>query len=225
MATLECAAQVRAAASTMHSTGSPVMALSRRRTSGAFSAGASVSSRMCSASSIRPSPIDTRPRSLIQLRAPMRNPTSPMMKSTGATAATLNDSTWTIRVVPTFAPSMIASAGTRATRPSPANEAVISPVAVLLCSTAVSPSPAAKAVKRLPSAVDSRCRSSEPNARRMPLWTMCRPHSSNATPPIKSRTTIVPIVTHSRPRHRRATLQVDMVPRKRNLRRSCPCHA
>src|SRR4029079_9998069 len=78
-----------------------------------------------------------------------------------ATAATLNDSTWTMRVVPTFAPSMIASAGTRATRPSPANEAVISPVAVLLCSTAVSPSPAAKAVKRLPSAVDSRCRSSE----------------------------------------------------------------
>src|SRR6478735_11769844 len=47
----------------------------------------------------------------------------------------------------------------------------------------------------------------------MPLWTMCRPHSSNATPPIKSRTTIVPIVIRSRPRHRRATLQVDMVPR------------
>jgi hypothetical protein len=27
----------------------------------------------------------------------------------------------------------------------------------------------------------------------MPLWTMCRPHNSSATPPIKSRTTIVPI--------------------------------
>ena len=33
---------------------------------------------------------------------------------------------------------MIASAGTRLTAPSAANEAVISPVAVLLCSSAVS---------------------------------------------------------------------------------------
>ena len=37
MATLECAAHVSAPASTMHSTGSPVMALSKARTPGAFS--------------------------------------------------------------------------------------------------------------------------------------------------------------------------------------------
>ena len=36
-------------------------------------------------------------------------------------------------------------------------------------------------------------RRSEPNARRMPLWTMCRPQSSSATPPIRSRITMVPI--------------------------------
>ena len=49
-----------------------------------------------------------------------------MTNSTGATAAMLNDSTCTMSVVPTLAPSMIASAGTRATKPSAANEAVIS---------------------------------------------------------------------------------------------------
>ena len=31
------------------------------------------------------------------------------------------------------------------------------------------------------------------NARTIPLWTMCRPHSSNATPPIRSRRTRLPI--------------------------------
>jgi hypothetical protein len=92
---------------------------------------------------------------------------------------------------------MMASAGTSATRPSAANEAVINPVAVLLWRTAVRPSPAAKAANRLPSAFDSSRRSSEPNARKMPLWTMCRPHSSSATPPIKSSRTIVPIVNGS----------------------------
>jgi hypothetical protein len=44
----------------------------------------------------------------------------------------VNDSTWTISVVPTLAPSMIASAGTRPTRPSAASDVVINPVAVLL---------------------------------------------------------------------------------------------
>ena len=69
---------------------------------------------------------------------------------TGATAAILNDRTCTISVVPTLAPSMIASAGTRPTRPSAAKELVIRPVAVLLWNSAVRPMPAANAVKRLP---------------------------------------------------------------------------
>ena len=47
--------------------------------------------------------------------------------------------------------------------------------------------------KRLPSALDRNRRRSGPNARKTPLRTMCRSHRSNATPPIKSSTTIVPI--------------------------------
>src|SRR6476646_5581936 len=54
-------------------------------------------------------------------------------------------------------------------------------------------SPAANAAKRLLSAFPRNCRSCDPNARRMPLSTMCSPHSSKATPPIKSRTMIVPM--------------------------------
>ena len=148
---------------------------------------------MCSASSIRPSPIETRPTSLIQERPPLRKAIRPIANSTGATAEMLNDSTCTISVVPTLAPSMIASAGTRLTRPSAVNELVIKAVAVELWSRAVRPMPAANAAKRFFSALASSARRSGPNARRMPLWTMCRPHSSNATPPIRSRRTRLPI--------------------------------
>lgn len=52
-------------------------------------------------------------------------------------------------VVPTLAPSMIANAGTKSTRPSAANELVMRAVAVLLWSSAVRDVPAAKAAKRL----------------------------------------------------------------------------
>jgi hypothetical protein len=44
-----------------------------------------------------------------------------------------NDSTCTTSVVPTLAPSITASAGTRSTVPAVTNEAAIKPVAVLLC--------------------------------------------------------------------------------------------
>ena len=193
LATLECTSQVTIAANRMQSTGSPVMAFMNTRTPGAFSAGASVLSRICSASSIRPSPIKTRPMSLMRERGPLRKATRPMMNSTGATAEMLNDRICTISVVPTLAPSMMASAGTRLTSPSEVNELVISAVAVLLWSRAVRPRPAPKAVKRLLSAFASNRRRSGPNARRIPLWTICRPHSSSATPPIRSRRTRLPM--------------------------------
>ena len=156
----------------MQSTGSPVMAFMNKRIPGTFSAGASRSSRMCSANSIRPRPIATRPMSLIRERAPVRNATSPITNSTGAAAARLNERIWTISVVPTFAPSMIASAGTRPSIPSAVNELVIRAVAVLLWRSAVRPIPAAKAVKRLLSAFPSSRRRSGPNARSTPLWTI-----------------------------------------------------
>src|ERR1700758_4964949 len=65
-------------------------------------------------------------------------------------------------VVPTFAPSMMASAGARSTAPPVTKEAVIRPVAVLLCRRAVTTMPARKAKKRLRSAVPSRLRRSDP---------------------------------------------------------------
>jgi hypothetical protein len=68
------------------------------------------------------------------------------------TRDTSTDKTCTISVVPTFAPSMTARAGTRSTRPPAANAVVINPVAVLLWRRAVTPRPAKKALNRLPSA-------------------------------------------------------------------------
>src|SRR5215510_12224956 len=59
VATLEWAAHVSAAASKMHIIGSPVIARSTSRATGAFSAGARLSMRMCSASSTKPRPITT----------------------------------------------------------------------------------------------------------------------------------------------------------------------
>src|SRR5258708_2228366 len=88
---------------------------------------------------------------------------------------------------------MIASAGTRLTKPSAVNELVIKAVAVLLCKSAVRPTPAANAAKRFLKAPARSRRRSGPNARSIPLWTMCRPHSSSDTPPIRSRRTKLPM--------------------------------
>jgi hypothetical protein len=100
------------------------------------------------AMSIRPRPISTRPKSRGAAEA-RRNIRTPIRINAGAISATSNDSTCTIRVVPTLAPSITASAGTKSTRPSAAKPVTIRPVAVLLCTTAVTPIPARKAVRRL----------------------------------------------------------------------------
>ena len=75
------------------------------------------------------------------------------MKCDASTATvtiwTLNESTWTMRVVPTLAPSMRARPGTRPTNPLVTKEVVIRLVAVLLCSTAVMPRPAKNALNLL----------------------------------------------------------------------------
>ena len=77
VATLECAAQLKAAAITMHSTGSPVIDCRRVRTTGAFSAGAELTSRMCKASSMSPRPIAIRPVFLMRDCVPKRNARRP----------------------------------------------------------------------------------------------------------------------------------------------------
>src|ERR1700761_1929658 len=49
----------------------------------------------------------------------------------------------------------------------------------------------------------SKRRSSAPNARTTPLWTMCSPHKRSATPPIRSRMAVLPMtVSSNRPRQR-----------------------
>jgi hypothetical protein len=179
------------------STGSPVMALKSARAAGACSAGASVPSRMCKARSIRPRPIAMRPRARVRLWPPARKVTTPTMNRAGAIAEMSKEKSCTMRVVPTLAPSMMASAGTRLTSPSAASDVVISPVAVLLCSSAVRSMPAPNALKRLFSALPRKRRRSWPNARNTPLRTICSPHSSSATPPIRSRRTIDAIATGS----------------------------
>jgi hypothetical protein len=109
-------------------------------------------SRCWRAINIRPSPIPTRPRSRVRVTELWRNISTPSKTNRNETLDTLNESAWTIIVVPTFAPSITASAGTRSTSPPAANEVTINPVAVLLCSTAVTPKPAANALRRLPKA-------------------------------------------------------------------------
>ena len=88
-ATLECAAQARTAPKTMLRTGMPRYWREQARALGAFSAGASESSRMCSDSSIRPRPIATRPRSRIRVRVPYLNAMTPMPSRNGANRGTI----------------------------------------------------------------------------------------------------------------------------------------
>src|SRR3954470_3944813 len=69
-----------------------------------------------------PSPMPTRPRSRVRLWPPRRNSTTPRRTSSGVIRPMSKESTWTIRVVPTFAPSMTARAGTSESTPVSANE-------------------------------------------------------------------------------------------------------
>src|SRR5438270_7979882 len=92
--------------------------------------------------SIRPSPIPTRPRSRVRITPLRRNMKTPIRLNRNETRDTSSDSTWTISVVPTLAPSITANAGTRSTSPPAANAVTISPVAVLLWRIDVTPKPA-----------------------------------------------------------------------------------
>ena len=178
----------------MQSTGSLVIDLSSACTAGACSAGASVSSRTCSASRISPSPMPMRPIARVRLEPPARNVTTPMISRIGAAADMSNDSTCTINVVPTLAPSMMASAGTSPTTPSAAERGghqAGGGAALQQRRQAEAGAERGEAIAAAP------CRAGGANrgrqARSTPLSTMCRPHSSSATPPIRSSRTRLPI--------------------------------
>ena len=185
-ATLECAAQAMIAASSRF--GSICAAISARpwRRVGEASTGAMLSTIRCSASSMRPRPMDTRPRSRVRLRVPRRKATTPTSTRGGKTTVMSKASACTISAVPTLAPSMAASAGASATAPEAAKEETISAVAVLLCSAAVTPSPASTARTWPPRAMPSQRCSRLPKARCTPDCTMCRPQSSSAASPASS---------------------------------------
>ena len=127
----------------------------------------------------------TRPRSCVCVLDPRRNIRTPIRISAGDAAATSKESTCTMSVVPTFAPSMTASAGTRSTKPPAEKPTAIRPVAVLLWRIAVTPRPARKARARVLSALPRMDRSFGPKVRCTPVCTMCMPQSSRAIEPDK----------------------------------------
>ena len=69
------------------------------------------------------------------------NSTTPTKMNSGDSQDRSNENTTAIRLVPTSAPSITASAVGSATRPWPTKEETISAVAVLDCTSAVTPMP------------------------------------------------------------------------------------
>ena len=83
--------------------------------------------------------------------------------------------------VPTSAPSMMASAGPSVMRDCETKELVMSAVALEDCTRLVTPRPAMNAEKRLVTLFERTRRRSAPYTRRIPVRTMCVPHTSRAT--------------------------------------------
>ena len=189
-ATLECAAQAISAASTRLGKGWSATRASAWRRPGEASTGAMVSTIRCSASSIRPRPMETRARSRVRVRRARRKAITPARTRGGKTTVMSKARACTISAVPTLAPSMAARAGASATAPVAAKEETISAVAVLLCRAAVTPSPARTARPCPPSATPSQRCSPDPKARCTPDCTMCSPQSSSAASPASSSSSL-----------------------------------
>src|SRR6185503_10781785 len=93
-----------------------------------------------------------------------------------------NEKSWTTRLVPTSAPSMIASAGASPIRFCCTNDPAISAVALEDCTSAVTPRPARNAWNRFETLSARTLRSPPPNTRRTPERTICVPQTRSATP-------------------------------------------
>ena len=106
----------------------------------------------------------------------------PVKIRSGASHDRSNDSRTVTSAVPTSAPSITASAGAVPIKPWPANDATISAVAVLLWMRPVTPNPAKKAEPRFDTLRRSTRRRLPPYMRRMPVRTMCVPHTRSDTP-------------------------------------------
>ena len=164
--------------------------------------GSAASTISCSARMIRPRPMNTRPSWPRRVCLRVRKKITPKKISSGDSHDRSRVSTRAISAVPTSAPSMIASAGASAIRPLATKEVASSAVALLLCTSAVTPMPAAKASGRFCTLRLRMRRRSLPYTRRMPVRTMCVPHTSKATAEsrLSSVSMAAPLVTAWPPR-------------------------
>jgi hypothetical protein len=142
-----------------------------------------------SASSIKPRPIQMRPALLMRSLVAVLNRITPTNSPAAQSHLMSKAKTCATSVVPTSAPSMMASAMGSVTRPRPAKDDSSRAVAVELCTMPVTPMPVAKAVMRSRDARASMARSVAPKVRVRPVRTMRTPHSRSATAPsnVKSR--------------------------------------
>ena len=101
-----------------------------------------------SARMIRPRPMNTRPSWPRRVCLRLRKKITPKKISNGESHDRSRVSTRAISAVPTSAPSMIARAGASAIRPWATKEVASRAVALLLCTRAVTPMPAANASGR-----------------------------------------------------------------------------
>ena len=106
--------------------------------------------------------------------------TTPTKIRSGESHDRSSENTTAMRLVPTSAPSITASAALVVTRFLPTKEATIRQVAVLDCTRLVTPRPAIRARKRLPKLSARIRRRFSPNTRSMPVRTMCVPQTSRA---------------------------------------------
>ena len=144
-ARLDQKATANTAPTSISSIGSPEIEVRITFMPGACDNGRAAFIIICSASRISPMPIATRP--IWPMRVPLRDKciTTPMPIMSGAIHERSKENTCTTRLVPTSAPSMIASAGASGIRFWLTNEAVITAVADEDCTRPVTPSPARNA--------------------------------------------------------------------------------
>ncbi|MCY1210290.1 hypothetical protein D3C87_456090 [compost metagenome] len=170
-----------AAPRVISSSTSLVMDASSARTAGDENSGSVAATTSCSASSISPSPISTRPTRPATVAERVMNSTTPTKMNIGESHERSAENSTEISAVPTSAPRITASAAGSVTRPCPTKEEVMSDVAVLDCTSAVTPMPESAAVKRLRMLCTRILRRLAPKTRSTPVRTRCVPHTSRAT--------------------------------------------
>src|SRR5689334_1896171 len=109
------------------------------------------------------------------------NSTTPTKMKSGDSHERSAENSTDISAVPMSAPRITASAAGRVTRPWPTKDEVMSEVAVLDCTRAVTPMPDRAAVKRLRMLWTRILRRFAPKTRSTPVRTRWVPHTSSAT--------------------------------------------